>query len=418
MTPDNEGDREGLDDWLDEDPIEPWPGERRQGEGPHSDASAGGFLSPDPTDRDPGDLEAASREERRRQREERRSERGGEGEAGLGEIGARIGASIRGIFSRGSRDGDSAPGVDHGSLGGGRHERHGRGAGSDGSDTYRRRRLIAGGAILGAVALIVLAVIVVGAISSDDPQPEVVATPTMDVTIPEGLTREQTADLAKESGVRGNYKAASKKAEGFNLKKYGAQGADNLEGFLFPATYNLEERASAEDLVTRQLETFEDRISQVDLKFAESKNLNEYDILKIASMIEREIMVPKERRLAAAVIYNRLSAGIPLGIDSTIRYEDGNFDKQLTAERLNRDTPYNTRTRPGLPPTPIGNPGLAAIEAAANPKRSDVLFFVVKPGTCGEHVFTASQEEFDQAAAEYQRALEREGGSPTDCPEE
>ena len=108
-------------------------------------------------------------------------------------------------------------------------------------------------------------------------------------------------------------------------------------------------------------------------------------------MIEREIQVPEERRLAAAVIYNRLAAGDTLGIDATIRYEDGNYDEQLTESRLAEDTPYNTRVNPGLPPTPIGNPGLASIEAAANPAKSDAYYFVVKPGTCGEHVFVETE---------------------------
>ena len=116
------------------------------------------------------------------------------------------------------------------------------------------------------------------------------------------------------------------------------------------------------------------------------------------------------------MIYNRLAAGEPLGIDATIRYEDQNYDEPLTESRLAEDTPYNTRVDPGLPPTPIGNPGLASIEAAANPARSDAYFFVVKPGTCGEHVFTATEEEFAAAPRpSTRRRCEAEGGSPTDC---
>jgi uncharacterized YceG family protein len=138
-------------------------------------------------------------------------------------------------------------------------------------------------------------------------------------------------------------------------------------------------------------------------------------VLTIASMIEREVQVASERELVAAVIYNRLGSGEPLGIDATLRYALDNFDKPLTQSDLATDTPYNTRLVAGLPPTPIGNPGLAAIEAAANPAKVDYRFYVVKPGTCGEHVFTASEAEFEQAAADYQAALEAEGGSPTEC---
>ena len=138
-------------------------------------------------------------------------------------------------------------------------------------------------------------------------------------------------------------------------------------------------------------------------------------MLKIASMIEREVQVPEERELVSEVIYNRLENGEPLGIDATLRYALDNFDKPLTQSDLATDTPYNTRLVAGLPPTPIGNPGLDAIEAAAHPGDGDNLFYVVKPGTCGEHFFTSSAAEFEQAAQEYQDALEAEGGSPTEC---
>ena len=139
-------------------------------------------------------------------------------------------------------------------------------------------------------------------------------------------------------------------------------------------------------------------------------------MLIIASMIEKEIQVPEERKLAAAVIYNRLKAGDTLGIDATIRYYLRNYDEQLTESELaDTNDPYNTRVIPGLPPTPIANPGLASLEAAANPAKSDVYYFVVKPGTCGEHVFVKTDAEFQQAEAAYQQALQEQGGSPTDC---
>ncbi len=238
---------------------------------------------------------------------------------------------------------------------------------------------------------------------------------TQDLTIPEGLDRSQIADVAKEAGLTGDYERKTEGYKGFDPAKYGAGDGSNLEGFLFPATYELPKKASVDDLVSRQLDAFKDNLAEVDLSYAKSKNLTTYDVLKIASMVEREIQVPEERKLAAAVIYNRLKAGTPLGIDATIRYEDQNYDEQLLESRLDQDTPYNTRTHPGLPPTPIANPGLASIEAAANPARSDAFFFVVKPGTCGEHVFVETQEEFDQAEAAYQAALQEQGGSPTEC---
>ncbi len=280
------------------------------------------------------------------------------------------------------------------------------------------RRAAAALVLLAVAALLVFGVSkVVGKLGgSDPPAAPVKAAKVQELLIPEGLTRDQIAELAKEAGIRGDYEQASKSFKGFEPSKYGAENPPNLEGFLFPATYELPRKATVDDLISRQLDAFDDNIKGVDMSYAESKNLNVYDVLKIASMVEREIQVPEERKLAAAVIYNRLRAGTPLGIDATIRYEDRNYDQQLLESRLNEDTPYNTRINTGLPPTPIANPGLASIEAAANPAKSNVFFFVVKPGTCGEHVFVETEKEFLQAEAEYQQALEAAGGSPTDCP--
>jgi UPF0755 protein len=235
------------------------------------------------------------------------------------------------------------------------------------------------------------------------------------VVIPEGYTRDQIARIAKDSGLKGNYKKATVSSNQLNLGRYGANRAENLEGFLFPATYELQRRSSVEDLVGRQLEEFRRSFKKVDMDYARSKNLTPYDVLIIASMIDREVQVPRERKLVAEVIYNRLEIGEPLYIDATIRYATGNYDKPLTQSELETDSPYNTRLAAGLPPGPIGNPGLDAIEAAADPGRGNNRFFVVKPGTCGEHFFTGSEQEFNAAADRYQRALEREGGSPTEC---
>ena len=236
------------------------------------------------------------------------------------------------------------------------------------------------------------------------------------VTVPEGYTLDQIAGLAADSGLEGDYeKAASKPPKGFDLGDYGAGDADSLEGFLYPATYELDPESSAEDLVAQQTAAFGRDFEDVDLDYAKERGLTPYDVLTIASMIEREVQVPEERELVAAVIYNRLGSGEPLGIDATLRYALDNFDKPLTQSDLATDTPYNTRLVAGLPPTPIGNPGIDAIEAAAHPAKVDYTFYVVKPGTCGEHVFTASESEFEQAAQDYQDALEAEGGSPTEC---
>jgi len=152
------------------------------------------------------------------------------------------------------------------------------------------------------------------------------------------------------------------------------------------------------------------------MSYAKTKNLSRYDILVIASMVEREAQVAKERPLVASVIYNRLSEGIPLGIDATIRFAANNWTKPLKESELALDSPYNTRLRQGLPPGPIGSPGIAAIKAAARPSRSNFLFYVVKPNTCGEHEFSETDAEFQQDVDRYNREREARGGkSPTNC---
>jgi UPF0755 protein len=270
---------------------------------------------------------------------------------------------------------------------------------------------------LGAVIVLVAGAGVVISRSGDGGSEQATGSPqkTVELTIQEGLDRSQIAELTKEARLKGNYEQATRSSKEIDLRKLGAAGAPSLEGFLFPATYELFKGSKVNSLVKKQLDAFESNIEGIDMSYAEDHGLDVYDVVKIASMIEREIQVPEERKLAASVIYNRLEANNPLGIDATIRFEDQNYDEPLLESRLNEDTPYNTGTNPGLPPTPIGNPGLASLEAAANPAETDLFYYVIKPGTCNEHTFVETEEEFFAAQDEYQAALQAEGGSPTDC---
>ena len=149
---------------------------------------------------------------------------------------------------------------------------------------------------------------------------------------------------------------------------------------------------------------------------AKRRKLTAYDVLTIASMVDREAQIPRERPLVASVIYNRLREGIPLGIDATIRFATNNWNRPLRQSQLAIDSPYNTRSRKGLPPGPRGSPGLAAIRAAARPARTGFLFYVVKPGTCGEHAFSKTDAEFQRDVGRYNTERARRGGkSPTNC---
>jgi UPF0755 protein len=241
-----------------------------------------------------------------------------------------------------------------------------------------------------------------------------VAPDVVQVVIPEGRSRRETAPLAK--GLKGSYLAATVRSPYLNPRRYGARHARNLEGFLFPASYQLKKGASARMLVKEQLQAFRQNFSRVSLAYARKKNLTPYDVLTIASMVEREAELPKDRPLIASVIYNRLHDHIPLGIDSTLRYALGDWTKPLRVSQLASPSPYNTRNHQGLPPGPIGNPGLASIQAAAHPAHSQFLFFVVKPCGNGAHVFAKTNAEFERDSARYNAARAKNGGrSPTKC---
>lgn len=233
------------------------------------------------------------------------------------------------------------------------------------------------------------------------------------ILFPEGFTRRQMAqriaavnEIARERRrvrtrlVPAQYLAATQRHR--LPGRFARDGrARPLEGFLFPATYEFTRRTTSKQLVARQLEAFDRAWARVDLRYARSRNLTPYDVLIIASLIEEETLVPAERRLVAAVVYNRLRRRMALGIDATIRYGLGVAPTEpLRSSQLERDHPYNTRRRPGLPPTPITNPGLASMRAAAHPARVPYLYFVRKPDK-RTHFFTASQEEFERKACEY-----------------
>ena len=157
---------------------------------------------------------------------------------------------------------------------------------------------------------------------------------TINITIPEGLSRSQIAPILRDAGVSGNYLQDSAAYGNFDPGEYGAGNPENLEGFLFPATYELPAKGTTRQLVARQLDAFKQRMAGVDLSYAKSKNLTAYDVLIIASMIEREVQIPEERRLVSAVIYNRLKDDIPLGIDATIRFAVDNYTEPLTVSQL------------------------------------------------------------------------------------
>jgi UPF0755 protein len=186
------------------------------------------------------------------------------------------------------------------------------------------------------------------------------------------------------------------------LRPYLPKGTKSLEGFLFPKKYEFEAGSTADAVIKRLLAQF--KLEVRDLPWSAYKQLGlkrPYDVVIVASMIEREARFPEDRPKIARVIYNRLSKGMPLQIDATVEYALGTYKSRLTLEDLKVESPYNTYLHRGLPPTPIANPGLASLEAALSPAKGKWLYYVVIDAQ-GHHAFTASYDEFIKLKQQYQ----------------
>jgi uncharacterized YceG family protein len=215
-----------------------------------------------------------------------------------------------------------------------------------------------------------------------------------ELTITEGRNRHYLDALLRAQHVHGSYLAATRRSPLIDPGRYGLHRPPRtLEGFLFPDTYQLVDPIKIPALVNDQLQAFKQNFAKVNLSYARSKHLTPYDVLIIASLIEAEAATAKDRPRVASVIYNRLADGMMLQLDSTTRYATGNYRQPLTESQLHSHNPWNTRTHLGLPPTPIDNPGMASIQAAAHPAHTNYLFFFTRP--CGKSaVFASNYSQF------------------------
>jgi uncharacterized YceG family protein len=277
-----------------------------------------------------------------------------------------------------------------------------------------RRRAVAVGSLV-LVAVVVFALVKVASRGSSQSPPTttaVVFEKQFRVIFPEGMSRTEMAhrvqvvakiaERKRHHRVKLSARTYLAASHARRLAGFGS-GTRSLEGFLFPATYDFVRGTTSAQLVHSQLSAFADNWSKVDLKYAHSKNLTAYDVLIIASLVEKEALVPDERPKIARVIYNRLHARMNLGIDATTRYGlHVPGTKSLTQSELNSSNPYNTRNPNvlGLPPTPIANPGLASMQAAAHPAPGDWLYFVRKPDH-QHHYFTSSYNDFINHVHQY-----------------
>lgn len=249
-----------------------------------------------------------------------------------------------------------------------------------------------------------------------------IAPASLKVMLPEGLAIREAAPLVYRAGVHGSYRRAAGIPERRAplLTRLGAPRAiRTLEGLVFPASYELPKGGTAAQLVDLQLKAFSREFNPTRAQTRRScrgQRLSPYEVVIVASMVEREAQLARERPLIAAVVCNRLRSGTPLGIDATIRYAVRNWSRPLTRSQLAISSPYNTRLHKGLPPTPIGAPGAPALKAALKPARTDYRFYVVKPCGNGAHAFSATEAQFQRDVDAYNKKRAQLGGKdPSTC---
>lgn len=221
---------------------------------------------------------------------------------------------------------------------------------------------------------------------------------TVKVTIPEGFTMSQIFYRLEENGVC-SYEDLMEAAANENFDYSFLSGtepgdASRLEGFLFPDTYEFYKSMSPASAINKFLQNFYGKMSADMEKQLSDRGLSLRDVIKIASLIEREAANDEERPIIASVIYNRLRSGWTLGMDSAILYVHQDHEGEPTAEMIAEESPYNLRLHTGLPPTPIANPGLSSINAALVPEQTNYYYFYLDPET-KTHVFFETTDQFN-----------------------
>lgn len=225
----------------------------------------------------------------------------------------------------------------------------------------------------------------------------IIERPPLQVTIPEGLRLEQVAPVVAEAlpvGRRAFVKQATNGS--WSLPPYLPEGTPSVEGFLFPKTYDFEEDINARDVIERLLAQFEEEVAGLPWDNADGLGVDPYEVVVIASLIEREARYAPDRDKIAGVIYNRLELGMPLQIDATVQYALPEHKERLTFDDYEYESPYNTYLNAGIPPGPIASPGLDSLRAALEPADVDFLYYLLIDPETGEHVFAETLEEHNQ----------------------
>jgi UPF0755 protein len=215
------------------------------------------------------------------------------------------------------------------------------------------------------------------------------------VTFPEGLELREVAQVAAEDlGISAKEFVRQAAAGRYSLPPYLPGETETVEGFLFPKTYDFALDATAGQVIARLLGQFETEVRGLPWGRAEELGLTPYEVVIVASMIEREARVPGDRAKVSAVIHNRLAEGMLLQIDATVQYALPGENRTLTFDDLEYESPYNTYLHEGLPPTPVASPGLASLRAALNPADEAFLYYFVIDEETGAHRFYETEESF------------------------
>lgn len=225
---------------------------------------------------------------------------------------------------------------------------------------------------------------------------------TFTVTVPEGLTLEETAENLSRQGL-GDVDGLVSAFQDASLVASFDPEAGNLEGYLFPTTYSFTRNPEPIEVARAMVNQFEDVFDNARRDKAEALELTPREVVTLASVIEKETGAAHERPLIGSVFWNRLERGMPLGSDPTIIYAlklAGTYDGNIRKKDLSIESPYNTYRNAGLPPGPIASPGEAAIDAVLEPEDSPYLYFVSKND--GSHYFSRTYREHVNAVRKYQ----------------
>ena len=227
--------------------------------------------------------------------------------------------------------------------------------------------------------------------------------PAENLTVPEGLWVPEVAERVGRLEHLDEQVFLGLATDGSTLSKYSPPGNTSLEGLLFPETYRVETRDGEAVVLRRMLDTFDAIADELGYQDAPNRvGVSAYEAIIVASLVEAEAKVDGDRAKIARVIYNRLEQGIPIGIDATFYFQLQRRGGSLRQSELDAASPYNSRQNQGLPPTPIGMPGRASLEAAMNPEAGPWLYYVLAEPT-GEHLFTDDYNEFLRAKDEAER---------------